>query len=96
MMRQPVTAVPASPACGVLAQQHPCPNPRSMALAEDDTLAAMYLRMWFLATGRRLQPDLRLEHLTEDELIDFWAEDPSPAPGGRHAARDADAARDSL
>ena len=96
MMRQPVTAVPASPACAVHAQQHPRPDPRSMALAEDDTLAAMYLRMWFLATGRRLQSGLRLELLTEDELVDFWAEDLSPGPGGRHAARGADAARDSL
>lgn len=61
---------------------------------DDDTLAAMYLRMWSLATGRRLQPGVRLEELTEDELVGFWADDLSPV-SGRHAARSAGAAGDA-
>jgi hypothetical protein len=96
MMRQPVTAVSASlagdpdPACA--AAQDPCPS-RSAPLDEDDgTLAAMYLRMWSLATGRRLPPGVRLEDLTEDELVGFWADDLSPV-SGRHAARNADPVR---
>ena len=96
MMGQLVADVLASPARAVPVQQDPCTDARSAPAAEDHTLVAMYLRMWFLATGRRLQPGVRPEHLTEEELIDFWAEDLYRASGGRHAARRAHAVRDSL
>lgn len=90
-MCQAEAAVQASRAGAVAASpapQDPHPVPRPVSQAEDDdTLAAMYLRMWSLATGRRLRPGVRLEHLTEGELIAFWSDDLSPVPG-RHAAPD--------
>lgn len=61
---------------------------------DDGTLTAMYLRMWSLATGRRLRPGVRLEDLTEDELVGFWADDLAPV-SGRHAARGSGAAGDA-
>lgn len=63
----------------------PCPDLGQAGQADDDTLAAMYVRMWSLATGRRLLPGIRPEQLTVDELIDFWADDLSSV-AGRHAA----------
>jgi hypothetical protein len=45
----------------------------------------MYIRMWSLATGRRLPPGVRPEQLSADELVAFWADDFSPV-SGRHAA----------
>jgi hypothetical protein len=60
--------------------------PPGSQAADDNTLAAMYLRMWTLATGRRLQPGVRPEQLSAAELVEFW-DDVSPAPG-RHAAPD--------
>jgi hypothetical protein len=54
----------------------------------DDAIAAMYVRMWSLATGRRLKPGVRPDQLTADELIDFWSADFTPVTG-RHAAPDA-------
>jgi hypothetical protein len=56
--------------------------------ADDDTMVAMYVRMWSLATGRRLKPGVRLDQLTAEELIDFWAEDFTQVTG-RHAAPEA-------
>jgi hypothetical protein len=53
--------------------------------ADDDTMAAMYVRMWSLATGRRLKPGVRLDQLSAEELIEFWAED-FTLVAGRHAA----------
>lgn len=52
--------------------------------SDDDLLAAMYVRMWSLASGRRLRSDVRPDQLTEEELIAFWADDLSPAYG-RHS-----------
>lgn len=80
--------------CGEVDQMISQPVASAPADEDDITLAAMYLRMWSLATGRRLQPGRRLEDLTEDELVGFWAEDVSPV-SGRHAARNADAAGDA-
>lgn len=59
--------------------------------ADDDVLAAMYVRMWSLASGRRLPSDTEPGQLSVEELIAFWADDLSPTPG-RHAARDASTA----
>jgi len=90
-MNQPVTASSASPAStgeASVPSQDRSPAPWSAAQpTDDDTLAAIYIRMWSLATGRRLEPSVRPEDLTASELIDFWADDLSPAPG-RHAAQD--------
>jgi hypothetical protein len=55
------------------------------AAAGDDLLAAMLVRMWSLASGRRLEPGVGPGQLSADELVDFWADDFSPAVG-RHAA----------
>jgi hypothetical protein len=53
---------------------------------DDGHLAAMYIRMWSLASGRRLRDDMPPDQLSEDELITFWADDFAP-PSGRHAFR---------
>jgi hypothetical protein len=55
----------------------------------DDELAALLVRMWSLASGRTLPHGVRPADLTEQELLDFWADDLSPACG-RHAARGAE------
>jgi hypothetical protein len=52
--------------------------------SDDDLLAALLIRMWSLASGRSLRSDVPASQLSEDELIDFWADDMSP-PSGRHA-----------
>jgi hypothetical protein len=44
----------------------------------------MYVRMWSLASGRRLRPGARLTELSAEELIAFWADD-FAGQGGRHA-----------
>jgi hypothetical protein len=55
-----------------LAEQHPT--------ADDRHLAAMYICLWSLASGRRLRDDVPPEQLSEDELIAFWADDLGPPP----------------
>jgi hypothetical protein len=52
--------------------------------AADSQLAGMYIRMWSLASGRRLRDDVPPEQLSEEELIVFWADNLGP-PSGRHA-----------
>jgi hypothetical protein len=54
--------------------------------ADDDLLAAIFVRMWALASGRPLPRNVRPDELSEEELIAFWADDRSRA-AGRHAAR---------
>jgi hypothetical protein len=56
-----------------------------MPTADDDFLADLYVRMWELASGRRLRKDVRPEQLTQEELISFWADDLA-SPTGRHTA----------
>lgn len=51
----------------------------------DDELASLLVRMWSLASGRSLPPGTRPADLTEQQLLDFWADDFSPTHG-RHAA----------
>jgi hypothetical protein len=51
---------------------------------DDDLLAALLIRMWALASGRSLPRNVPAAQLSEEELINFWADDMSP-PAGRHA-----------
>jgi hypothetical protein len=53
---------------------------------DDDHLAAMYICMRSLASGRWLRDDVPPQQLSEDELIAFWADDLEP-PSGRRAIR---------
>jgi len=53
--------------------------------ADEQQYADTLVRMWSLASGRRLRPGIRPDELSEDELIEFWADDFTP-PSGRHAA----------
>src|SRR5262245_42436609 len=50
---------------------------------DDDLLAALLIRMWTLASGRSLRFDIPPDQLSEEELINFWADDMNP-PAGRH------------
>jgi hypothetical protein len=52
---------------------------------DDDVLADLLFCMWALASGRFLSRGVRPDQLSEDELINFWADDFTPAVG-RHAA----------
>lgn len=52
---------------------------------DDGFLAALYMRMWALASGRPLPRDVPPGELTEEELVSFWADDFRPTTG-RHAA----------
>lgn len=52
---------------------------------DDSFLAALYMRMWALASGRPLPRDVPPGELTEEELVSFWADDFSQRTG-RHAA----------
>jgi hypothetical protein len=52
---------------------------------DDVLLAALYVRMWALASGRRLPRNVPPGELSEEELISFWADD-FGQPEGRHAA----------
>ena len=82
-------STPASPLC-----QNPGLGRRpTQHIADDDTLAAMYIRMWSLATGRRLRSGVKPDQLTADELVEFW-DDVAPV-SGRHAAPDIDSAVDA-
>ncbi|MGI8332539.1 hypothetical protein ACRYCC_21525 [Actinomadura scrupuli] len=46
--------------------------------ADDDLLALTLFSTWAVRTGRTLRA-AHPEELTEDELIEFWAEMPVPA-----------------
>jgi hypothetical protein len=97
-MSQPEASPPASAAlCG--AGPGPARDPRTGTepapqTADDSTIAAMYVRMWSLATGRRLQPCAKPEQLTPDELVDFWSDDLLSPVSGRHAAPEPDPAEE--
>jgi hypothetical protein len=51
--------------------------------SEDDLLAAVVIRIWELTSGRELPRDVPLDQLTKDDLIAFWADDPSRGAGRR-------------
>jgi hypothetical protein len=42
---------------------------------DDDHLAHVLISTWTLITGRMLRSDVPLRDLSEQELIDFWADD---------------------
>jgi hypothetical protein len=56
---------------------------------DDSLLAALYMRMWAMASGRPLPRDVPPGELTEEELLAFWADD-----FRQHAARHAATAGD--
>lgn len=70
---------PAVPPC-----QRPSPETNRVEPDDDDVLATVLIRMWALATGRRLRRDVPPRELSVTELIDFWADDMN-RPAGRHA-----------
>lgn len=62
------------------------PNP---VRSDDEIIAYLLIGTWALATGRSLPSDIPLDQLSEQELIDFWA-DPligQEAPGMRPHVR---------
>jgi hypothetical protein len=54
---------------------------------DDNLLAGLLIRMWTLASGRSLRLDVPPGQLSQEELIDFWADDLDP-PTGRHVLAD--------
>jgi hypothetical protein len=46
-----------------------------MPLSTDELLGSLLISTWSLTTGRQLRCDVPPEKLTEQELIDFWADD---------------------
>jgi hypothetical protein len=67
---------PAAPPLGHDVDGHGGP---SGSPAEQALLAMTLITTWALATGRTLRSDVPPCRLTEDELIDFWA-DPMIGP----------------
>jgi hypothetical protein len=55
-------------------------------LSDDDLLALVLIYTWTLVTGRTLRSDVPPQELSEEELIDFWADDQDPFLGGRTTA----------
>lgn len=51
---------------------------------DDDVMAALLMRMWALASGHVL-PDGPPDQLSEEQLIEFWADD-MYLRTGRHAS----------
>ncbi|HEX6469889.1 MAG TPA: hypothetical protein VF069_12400 [Streptosporangiaceae bacterium] len=58
--------------------------------SNDELIAFTLIRTWALISGRSLRRDVALDQLSEDELIDFWAdsltsgEDAGAAETGPH------------
>jgi hypothetical protein len=55
------------------------PRPRSANApdpqrSDDELIAYMLIRIWALFTGRTLRRDVPPDQLSEEELIDFWAD----------------------
>jgi hypothetical protein len=42
--------------------------------SNDELIAFTLIRTWALVTGRSLRRDVPVDQLSEDELIDFWAD----------------------
>jgi hypothetical protein len=55
-------------------------------LSDDDLLALVLIHTWTLVTGRTLRSDVPPQELSEEELIDFWADDQGPFLSGRTTA----------
>lgn len=70
----------------VVSADRDCPSPKAAATTDDDLLAALYVRMWSLASGRELPRGIPLCQLPAEQLVNFWADELVPATPGRHAA----------
>jgi hypothetical protein len=57
---------------------HRVPDWQAPRTGDDDLLAANLQRTWEYVSGRSLPPDVRLDQLSEEELIGFWADDVEP------------------
>jgi hypothetical protein len=44
-------------------------------LSEDELIARLLIHTWTLNTGKTLRSDVSPAELTEEELINFWADD---------------------
>jgi hypothetical protein len=55
--------------------------PQHARPSEDEILARLLIINWALATGRTLRADVPPQLLTEEELITFWADEPTAAGG---------------
>jgi hypothetical protein len=53
--------------------------PQHARPSEDEILARLLIINWALATGRTLRADVPPQLLTEEELITFWADEPTAA-----------------
>lgn len=51
-----------------------------LSTSEDELLAFLLVSTWVLATGRPF-PRVPLQEMTEQQLIDFWADDYSEPSG---------------
>jgi len=49
--------------------------PLTAPVPDDELLAQLFIHTWTLLTGRMLRSDVPPPELTEQELIDFWADD---------------------
>jgi hypothetical protein len=56
---------------------------RRHSQAEDDLLVFLLINTWTLTTGRTLRSDVPPAQLTEDELIEFWADGAFASGDGR-------------
>jgi hypothetical protein len=46
-----------------------------VSLSHDDLIAQLLIHTWTLTAGRMLRSDVPPQELTEQELIDFWADE---------------------
>jgi hypothetical protein len=54
---------------------------------DDDLMAGVLMRMWVLASGHVL-PDGPPDKISEEDLIEFWADDMDlPSGSGHHVLR---------
>lgn len=59
-----------------------------IAVTDDDLVARLLVDTWTLTTGRVLRSDVPPQDLTEQELIEFWADDHfEPAAGHLRASK---------
>jgi hypothetical protein len=56
-------------------------------LSDDELVAQLLIHTWTLTTGKMLRSDVPPQELTEQELINFWADDHFE-PAGRPSACD--------
>jgi hypothetical protein len=64
-----------SRASGELVNLEPLHAKRRRPSSDDELLAHLLIHTWILITGRMLRSDVPPQDLTEQELIEFWADD---------------------